>query len=403
MVYHDGSVENSLDNNTKNLPAGMLDRTFSFFLDYVIFAPAVSFLNLLLFQDELAVWKKTGTSLETAPLLVTLALHFVFMFIFFQSVFIYKYGATPGQYFLKIRMQFENSDSLKFLRILLRQLGFWASALAFGIPWLAVMAHVDGKTFYDRLGEMKVISLKSNTLRLSFESEAKYWRSLMATFSVFVFLLFTATAWRNQSEIKTAKYTFEGMKKEKSFCSALKDVPLRDRLQTAIALNLVGQLSDRCFDKEADFVLWKTSDSEQKSLAYYAKSLTETEDAKELQYLAESCVGVSETAFGCRLASAFLDDNLKGLYQHLKKSDSKSTLLTTTLKYELAILESDRLASRQHFKELKAFSDVQPVKKYLISEIIFHAKNNTNDRKPATVDQKQSADLELANTLLGEL
>ena len=281
MVYQDistvGSPQKKDESAAVDSKASVLDRVFSFLLDYLILSPVVSFLILIFFKQEISIWKEQAYSAELQPTIILLGSAYILFFSLLQCLFAYFWEATPGQYFLKLKLNDEKPDGLRFLRLLLRQLTFWLSIVLFGFSWLSVLAHAKQKTFYDRLSEFRVISLKKNQKYFSFEFETKYWQALAATFMVFLGVLFLAYGWQQHQNIKSASYTFDKMKKENYFCNELKSIHLKDRLQTVIALNLVGQIADECVDKEADFVLWKSRDLEQRSLAYYAKSLTEKE------------------------------------------------------------------------------------------------------------------------------
>ncbi len=390
MVYHDGSAEINLRKSQSLAPATVLERVFSFFLDYLILAPAVSFINLLIFKNEMIAWRNVGSSAafgaESAPLFFSICAFFIILFSAMQAIFIWKWQATPGQYFLKIKVEFNPQIGLSFLRILIRQLSFWLSIALLGIPFLAVMGHPDGKTFYDRLTETQIKSLKKNPVRFTFETEGQYWRSLISTLSVFVFILVAATSWNTHTNIRNKTYSFMKKQKANYFCSELRTVDMRDRLQTVIALNLVGQIEDICVDKEADFVLWKSADEAQRSLAYYAKSLTEneTDDAQEREYIKQACAGKLKSQLGCQIANAFQTDTLENFYTKLSTSEDADNLLLSTLKYELSNMLDKTEMTTEHLNQLKAYDELKVVKKYLLSELVNRSITNQS-RSPASV------------------
>lgn len=403
MVYHDGAVENYQKKPQPLVAASVLERVFSFFLDYLILAPVVSFINLLIFKTEMLAWRNAGSvhtfGAEGLPVFVSICAVFILLFSSIQAIFIWKWHATPGQYFLKIRMVVNSKVGLSFLRILIRQLSFWLSIAFLGIPFLAIMGHPDGKTFYDRLTETEVKSLKKIPARFAFETESLYWRSLISTLTVFIFFLVAAAGWNTYANIRRGSYSFLKKQKANYFCSELHAVDIGERLQTVIALNLVGQIEDGCVDKEADFVLWKTADVAQRSLAYYAKSLTEddTENSQEQAYLQQACAGKLRSQFGCQIATAFQTDTLENFYNKLAASTAAETLLTSTLKYELSIILNKSDSTAAHFKKLKVHDDLKVVKKYLLSEFV---NQKAATRSPASVT---SNDVDYMNTLLDNL
>lgn len=416
MVFDNFSADNTssqkkVDHLNLENKASVLDRLFSFLLDYLILSPVVNFLILVFFKVEISVWKEYSYSAELQPTFVLLAFAYIFFFSLLQSLFAYYWLATPGQYFLKLKLQDEKPEGMRFLRLLLRQICFWISVALLGFPWLSVLAHAKQKTFYDRLSEFRVVSLKQNQKYLSFEFETKYWQALVATFMVFISILFLAYGWQQHQNIKSASYTFEKMKKQNYFCNDLKSIQLKDRLQTVIALNLVGQITDECVDREADYVLWKSRDHEQRSLAYYAKSLTEKEFKNEERYLLQACDGDKTKYLGCKLADAFLKDDMKSLYKTLASAEFEKNLMISTLRYELgSVLEKHQDLSK-NFQALKKYDTHLAVKRYLLSEILNSKfEKSSQERRPASAapDEKNleeagNPDLVYARKLLHEM
>ena len=378
MVYDDISPlkkpNHQVHKVTPYFRASILDRLFSFLLDYLVLSPVISFLILIFFQKEISIWSANTFSPELKSVFMLLAVVYVVLFSFLQSLFIYFWQATPGQFFLKLKIIDENEQSgLRLFRITIRQLGFWFSFLFLGFPLISILSHTEQKTFYDKLSEMKVVSLKSKPDFFSFEFESRYWQALMSTFLIFFAFILAAVGWQQHQNIKSAAYTFDKMQNENYFCDELKSVQFSERLQMVIALNLVGQIADKCVDKEADFVLWKSDNLELKSLAYYAKSLTEKETQFEEKYLESACQTGAEKFLGCKLASAFMNHELLELYQVLKKSKQTETLLTSVLRYEFGQSLEQMEDQKANFQKIKEFDTHVLVKKYLLTEIL----NNT--------------------------
>ncbi len=401
MVYDDISVAR---NSIQAVPheifhrASVLDRLFSFLLDYLVLSPLISFLILIFFQKEISIWKANAFSPELKPVFLLLGIVYVCFFSISQSLFIYFWQATPGQYFLKLRILDQQPENgLYFFRTLFRQFGFWFSFLLFGFPWIGILAHQEQKTYYDRLSDMRVVSLKVKPDFFSFEFEINYWQALMATFFVFFLVILVALGWQHHKSINAASYTFNQMKNDHFFCDELKSIQLSERLQTAIALNLVGQVVDDCVDKEADFVLWKSDDQELKSLAYYAKSLTENDKKLEDQYSQSACQIKNKKFLGCQLASAILDHEVLDIYKSLKQTAGAENLLSAVLRYEFGLsleLNADQTAN---FQRLKDFDTHVLVKKYLLTEILNgRSAQSENSRSLAseTADEKSKAMIE---------
>lgn len=380
MVYRDVSDKNQSISQEFKFQASLMDRFFSFLIDYLLFSPFVSFVLFLFFKDALRYWKMNPAAPEQTALTALFGAGYVILFSALQAAFIWAWKATPGQYFLKIRIVFENGEGLLFWRAFCRQLGFWSSALFLGIPWLALLSHAQQKTFYDRIADCHVCSKKRSPELMGFEVERRYWQSFTATMILFVGFIFVAFFMARYREIENRTESFKQHEQKNLFCAELKGVPQVSRLELAVAMNLVGQLSDECLDKESDFALWKEKKNDL-SLAYYAKSLTEEDVDAEKKYLQQACEGDSEV-MGCRISQAFQTADFEKLFDYLK---SQNSILASTLLYEFSgILEHpDYTASS--FAALSKFDTSKLMKKYILTEII--ARKWPSTRMPASLEE----------------
>lgn len=383
MVYRDLSGKNqAVSNQVKyeaEYKAPLLDRFFSFLIDYLLFSPFVSFFLFLFFKDALRYWKQNPTAPEQAALTLLLGGCYVVFFSFLQALFIRVWRATPGQYFLKIKIVFEHGNGLIFWRAFSRQIGFWISILFLGIPWMALMAHPQQKTFYDRIADCRVFSRKKSADFAGFEIEHRYWQSFMATLILFVGFILVAFMAAQFREIENRTESFKQHDKKDLFCAELKGVNPSSRLELAIAMNLVGQLSDDCLDRESDFVLWSDKKKDL-SLAYYAKSLTEEDEDGESKYLFQACSDDPQ-ALGCKISKAFQNAEFEKLYDEMK---SQKSVLAATLVYELSGILGHNEDTQWGFSKLAGFDSSRLMKKYILKEILLHKAQP--DRIPASVE-----------------
>ncbi len=378
MVYQDLSDKNQSFSEEFKFKVSLLDRFFSFLIDYLLFSPFVSFLLFIFFKDEVRYWKQNPSAPEQMALTLLLGSCYILFFSFFQALFIRVWRATPGQYFLKIRIVFEQSEALLFWRAFCRQFGFWVSILCLGIPWLALMAHPQQKTFYDRIADCRVLSKKRTSDFIGFELEHRYWQSFMATLILFVGIIAVAVVAGQFREIENRTDSFKQQDKKEMFCAELKGVSSSARLDLAIAMNLVGQLSDDCLDRESDFVLWSQKKKDL-GLAYYAKSLTEENIESENRYLEQACADNADN-LGCKIAKAFQTANFETLYDEMK---SQKSVLGATLVYELSGLLGHGQDTQWGFAKLAGFDSSKMVKKYILKEILL--RKAYSDRIPASV------------------
>lgn len=383
--------------STHSAPAALLDRFFAFLIDYLITSPFVLFTLYIVYNNGFQFWRTHPQAPENDVFMVIAAISYIALFSFIQSLFIAIWHATPGQYFLKIRLQFHEHERFIFFRAFARQMSFWFSFLLLGIPFLAVMSNRQRRAYYDRLSDVTVVSRKEEQAFFGFEREFVYWQSFTVTLSLFVGFLFSAWIWNNYEKIVQRAGSFAALEQQSFFCETLKGVPLPDRLPTAIGLNFVEQLSDECLNKEADFVFWKYKKGDY-SLAYYAKSMTTSDVAKEKQYREQACKGeesaeYAKLSLGCRVARSFdveaEGDELAALAvkNELYSSLSGDSFLQAALKYELGkkLQKDDELAA--NFAAVVRFNHLRAVKKYQISEMLTRLPKDETLRAPASSEE----------------
>ena len=387
MVFQDISSQVELNKigHVKST-AQMVDRFFSFVLDYLIISPFVMFTLYSVFSNGFRFWKTNPMASENEVFIVIVAFCFVVLFALVQTFFVSIWNATPGQYFLKIRFEYEDEGAMKLFKVFIRQVLFWVTFLFLGIPFISVMTNSKRKTFYDQVANVTVVSRKLDNFSIGFENEFKYWRALMATLTLFVGFLVTAFVMQNYNKIKNRVVSFNEFKEKNFFCEELKTVELKDRLPVAIGLNLVNQLSDACLDREADFVFWRLKEADL-SLAYFAKSLTTNNTDKEKIYLAQACEGQSpiensQVEFGCKVAWHFKEAKFEELYSQLPAGN----FLADVLKYELGLILNKSTEKQANFQALKVYGDLKLVKKYQLTEILESVLNQQANQQGLEVD-----------------
>lgn len=384
MVFQD--IGNSFELNKlnqKKSTANLMDRFFSFLIDYLVISPFVLFLLYTTFNNGFNFWKQNPSAPENELFVVIFSVGYVGYFCLIQSLFVAFWRATPGQYFLKVRFEFHESEDLIFLRVLVRQISFWFSFALLGIPFLSVMTNKKRRTFYDRIGDVSIVSTKNEFENFTHDSEYRYWQSFVATLIVFVGFLFSALIWKNYAKIVMRSSSFTALQNERYFCEEIRDVNLDQRLQFAVALNFAGQLSDDCLNREADFVLWKQKLSDY-SLAYYAKSLTTDDVAKVENYLRQSCSGQNTDEFstltlGCKISYSFLTGEIDKLYAELNGNN----FLNDALKYELGLHLDKTEDQGGNFAKIEKYNSLKLIKKYQVVEMLTHNLNATAERLPA--------------------
>lgn len=378
-------------------------RVLSFVIDYFIFAPVISFLVLVFFHSGVDIYRSFPKSEEAQSVFTFLLLGYVILSTFFQALFMSFMGATPGQYFLKLHVEFKNTQYPVFLQAWARQLGFVVSILLLGIPFLKVLADENGQCFYEKMTESKVLSkwpMDSNSyFAKAIDIDRKFWSASLATISSFLIALGLVMFWKNYQFVLTSPDTYAKMKSKKKTCTEFVHLDSTDRLRYAIAMNLVGTVSDNCLDQEADFVLWRNF-TDDRALAYFAKFVSSTNERLENRYLEQAC-SEDPASEGCYWATTFTKNN----FAEIRNSPEMArTILGKVLLYEFAS-KGNTKKRIQAFNDLKEYAAHKSVKKYLLLENLHElskeqeglaAKTELKDpksRRPANFEPLKKAPL----------
>jgi uncharacterized RDD family membrane protein YckC len=359
----------------------VIKRILSALLDYFILAPIVFFVAMTILRSGLDLFRQYPNSGEAKEIVFHVCLLALILFALLQTVFIFVFYGTPGQIILKIRIEFAVTNYSRFLQIFIRQLGFVFSPILLGIPWLAVIYHPEGKTFYEKISDSSLLSSVSNENELIKENDKKYIGISLSTASFFVLFLFFAQWWldyQSMLDMPVSKHVAALMQQNE--CEVIPTNNPISKLQILIAMNLVNMVSDECLDFQLDHDLWKNFSfqaDQVQSLAYFGKFVTARNKDQEDNYLKLAC-SVSADGEGCYLAQNIdQPENLK---------DSKKSALIAVIKYEM---NNADLAS------LKRWDQVRVFKKYILSEKILNLSTYAENkgpqlRRPASPDKKKA-------------
>lgn len=389
MVYHDISSDSQPQTNGRSNPsADLLDRFFSFLIDYFVISPFVLFGLFLCFQDEFIFLKQNPVAPENIRFQLICGFCFVVVFSLIQTIFVSVFKGTPGQYYLKIKFETESHTSNLYFRIFFRQILFWFSFALLCLPFLSMLTNRKKRTFYDQIADVTVVTLKNDNIYFAFEHEYKYWQALQMTLTLFIGGLVVALVGGQYQAVVYRQASFEQLNEKGFFCKQLEQFDLQDRLQAAVALNLVDQLPDDCLRREADFVLWRQQTGEI-DMAYWAKSLLTEDEAKQRLYSQKACqadavYGSEEKiSLACRLAYAFSKNEFDQLIQNL----DESKFLGAVLRYELMHHLYPEMESTEGLAAIEKFQQHKLVKKYLISEMLTNPNLTIepHERAPASL------------------
>lgn len=366
----------------------IFSRVLAFVIDYFIFAPVISFLTLMLFRQGLSLYKNYPQSDEAQLIFYYLIVGFVFLITLLQAIFITFWRGTPGQHVLKLEVEFHKKSSMVFLQAWFRQIGFVASFFLLGLPFLSVLFDEDGRCFYDKMVDAKIISLvpNSNETKTGFkyyqDLDKKFWSSSMTTLSLFLIAISIILFWKSYSNILQSPIAYKKyLKHNPKICQDFADLNTTDRLRYKIAMNLVGTISDDCLNQEADFVLWRNFTTDQ-SLAYFAKFIAASDKSDlEAKYLYEAC-RLSDSSEGCYWSQIFINREFNKIVSH---SDYGQSVLGQVLSYEMNTDLNSHEKSKI-IKKVQLQSKEKSIQKFVIIESL-NLQSNSKMRSPASQNE----------------
>ena len=373
MVYPDINSENSSRNPQYQVQ--ILHRALSVVIDYLIFVPVVSFLLFILFKDGLYIYKSFPNSSEAKNFFVMFIVAFVFSISFLQALFIKFNSATPGQHFMKIKVDFENKSEFIFFRAWSRQLGFVISFFFCGLPFLRILTDIKRQSFYEKMTSSQLVSHVQMPQKSiwAIESERKYWSSSLTALYVCLIVLSGLVFMNRYNYLITSPLSYAKFKNNSDQCNDFLDKSSNQRLKSLIAMNLVGTIDDECLNEEADFILWRNM-TEDKSLAYFAKYITSEYKDYEKEYLVQACAE-NKKSEGCFWSQIFQKPNLEDI--ELPDRHEQSLL-------GLIVLYKFTDNKEENFEKIKKYSDEPSVRKFIVKETIVSLHNKIEKYKLET-------------------
>lgn len=363
--------------------AFIADRFLALVLDFLIMSPVVSLLLAGLMKKTKTYFLLDAQSPEGFVAGLLIFILGACIVILLQSVFMYYWQATPGQFFMQMRVISypHYRQRLSFSQCALRSFCFCASFLLLALPFLEVLSHPLRRAFHERASDTMVITLKKvcddgpEPLEERFVSS--WLRMSFAIFAVFAGVGGLKTYYSlHQSSYQAASVTAQ--------CKEIHDKDLQGvaRLDAAISLFLLNDISEECLNKEAESSLWGDPVNSQE-MAYLAKYLVADKDEQEL-YMKRVCQDRSSSS--CLLAR-YLQDNSE--LELLAAADQK-LWTTQVLKVEEQYDAHHFDASLESIEKLQAVPALKSAmeKKYVRSIwALRDSSSRKSGRVPASVSK----------------
>lgn len=352
MVFPDLSAPEVKPHHPKSstVPVAFVaDRFIALILDFLILSPIISLLVSGLVRQTKTYFLLNANSAEGVVAAGLVVLAVVFLVTFLQSVFLYFWQATPGQIFLQLRVISYPvyRERLSYAQCVIRSLSWSFSFVLLALPFMEILSHPLRRAFPDRAADTLVMTLKKVHDDGPHPIESRFINSWMRM-SLLLLLLFGVLGY-----FKTYHNLVAGEFREKTgtavaVCKEMRgsaDLEGVARLDAALSLYLLNEISGECLNKEAEVALWSDPVNAQ-PLAYLAKYLLSEGEAQE-QYFSKVCEESASST--CALARYMAE---AGDHEDLAQADE--SLWTTKF------LKSEELfASNDFAGSLKAISDLQ--------------------------------------------
>ncbi|MBX3039935.1 MAG: RDD family protein [Bdellovibrionaceae bacterium] len=286
MVYPDFSYQKREPRTDLPAIAPVADRMLAFLIDFLIFTPVFAFVTsgllkslrtmVLVQSDSTASWMLWFSLVSTWFALLVLA----------EALFVFYWGATPGQKFLKLEVRsYQQGHSLDLMQSLGRSFLHWSSFF-FVLPVLAVYTHPLRRALHDRAFDTIVVTLKEPSDFGPIDLERNFFRSWsrMMAFVGAMALVGVSNGVRTSYERLNVVSN-----QDSAFCEDVDGSwKGQERLDRATGLFVAGLISSACLEKEANAILWKQEGS-LKAFAELAKGLLNPEDEVSRSYLDRVC------------------------------------------------------------------------------------------------------------------
>lgn len=269
------------------------DRLLANVFDVVLFIPVFSFLLANLYRKWELMYFLSPGSVEFFILCGVLAVFTASLTILFQSLFIYFLGASPGKYFLKLKVvsHANPNQKLRYSQCLLRSFLWVMEALSLCLPFLEVLSESQRRPLHDRAAGTMVVTLKKEGDTGPHLLETHFIRQLLMISSLAVFTWVVLTVGHFYKLAVRGEFKKSELESNNYLCSSVTNaITAKDsRLDKALAMYLADEISEECLAAEADFVLW-TPDQEDKAWAYLAKGFLKKYDSEQFTaYLQKAC------------------------------------------------------------------------------------------------------------------
>ncbi|WP_374078926.1 RDD family protein [Bdellovibrio bacteriovorus] len=330
--------------------ASIADRFLALILDFLIFSPVVSLLIAGMVRQTKTFFLLNTASQEgiiAAGLVVAMV---IFVTTLLQAVFLYYWQATPGQFFLQLRVVSypHEQQRLSINQCILRSFMWCGGFLFLAVPFLEIASHPLRRAFHERASDTMVVTLKKVYDEGPHPLESRFISSWMRMSFLFLMLFGVLGFFKTYHSLRSGAYH----EKDTGSAFACKEIKESDlsgasRLDAALSLFMLNEITSECLEKEAEASLWGDPVNSQE-LAYLAKFVT-AEGSDQEKYFKKICENATSST--CAIARYMHEDGSK---EDLEQASSD--LWITRL-----LLSDEKYTSQDYVGSLKLIEELQKV------------------------------------------
>lgn len=205
MVIED--ISNKRNKKSESQVPPHIDRLFATVIDLLILTPLIGLFTSGIVSD-LKLQSLNAQSGSNGSLIFQYLFISFSLFVLYETLFNYFLGASPGHYFLYLRLVSEDPKDLSFLSLFFRSLFKFLSFVFIFIPFVEILLRPDRRTYYDRISFTRMITLKKINQNDDLSIYFKIWLSqwvkviLLVGFSIMGLGFFFLTSIENQQPLE---------------------------------------------------------------------------------------------------------------------------------------------------------------------------------------------------------
>lgn len=370
--------------------ASPADRFIAAVFDFFIFSPVISLALSGLLREVKTYLLLDAHSAEAGVIWLILMGCGIFFSAFFPAIFLYHWGATPGQRFLHLKVvSWPHGERLSFARCFLRSSLALANLLLLGIPFLEIFTHPMRRAFHERASDTLVVTLVGKAYGGPAAAEKKILSAWMRLAFGMIFLGIFALTAKSYLDAKRGLFArtadTQGYKCAAVEESAVGDETSVERMDRTLALFLAGEVDEDCIGKETRRALWGRSEGGLE-WAYLAAAFADDEGSVEKEKYFDKVCRIKVESEACQLAQYFADDE-----------DERELKLENPVSVTAKILLLDQSFNQKNYPEalasLKDLKGIEYLSAYLEKEfvrIVWSVDHQAGARMPASLDQVQA-------------